>query len=61
MNSRLSGLENCALEWGFISTKGYGDPFRDVELDVLISASDGREWRVPAFWAGGNAELLTCA
>jgi len=30
----------------------YSDIFRDVDVDVVFSGPDGREWRVPAFWAG---------
>ena len=46
------GTRNCVTEWSFSSAKVYADPFNEVELDVLITAPDGSEQRVPAFWAG---------
>jgi hypothetical protein len=39
-------------EWSFESGKKYGDPFRDVTLDVAVSDSKGKEAVVPAYWAG---------
>ena len=46
------GAQNCVLEWTFRSAKAYADPFNDVELDAIITDPDGKESRVPAFWAG---------
>ena len=46
------GIRNCVTEWSYSSTKAYADPFNEVELDVLITAPDGAEQRVPAFWGG---------
>lgn len=46
------GVSHCVTEWSFSSGKAYADPFNEVELDVLITAPDGTEQRVPAFWAG---------
>ena len=46
------GTRNCVMEWSFSSAKVYADPFNEVEMDVLITAPDGAEQRVPAFWAG---------
>jgi hypothetical protein len=46
------GIRNCVTEWSFSSEKAYADPFNEVELDVLITAPDKSEQRVPAFWAG---------
>lgn len=46
------GPTNCPVEWGFTSSRVYPDPFNDVEVDVLFTAPDGCEQRVPAFWAG---------
>ena len=54
MMGHLTGVEHCALEWGFTSSETYADPFTDVELDVLIRDTGGRQWRVPAYWAGGD-------
>ena len=44
--------QNCAVEWAMTSGKTYGDPFNDVELDVVFTDPDGLERSVPAFWAG---------
>ena len=41
-------------EWLFTSGKQYKDAFNDVELDVIFDASGGAQYRVPAFWAGGQ-------
>ena len=43
---------NCIMEWSYASGKSYSDPFNDIELDLIITAPDGQEARVPAFWAG---------
>ena len=46
------GIQHCVTEWSFSSAKAYADPFNEVELDVVITAPDKSEQRVPAFWAG---------
>ena len=46
------GFQHCVTEWSFSSGKAYADPFNEVELDVVITAPDGTEQRVPTFWAG---------
>src|SRR5205823_1589300 len=46
------GVVNRAAEWTFTSSKPYADPFNDVELDMLVTAPDGSQQRIPAFWAG---------
>ena len=46
------GVERCATEWAFRSVKTYPDPFNEIELDVVFTDPQGREERVPAFWAG---------
>ena len=50
----LAGIMRCVTEMTFQSAKGYADPFNDIELDVVFADSQGREDRVPAFWAGEN-------
>ena len=52
--AQRTGVQNQAVEWDFKSQKTYGDPFNDVEVDVVFTNEEGRQWRVPAFWAGGN-------
>ncbi len=42
-------------EFTLRSTKKYSDPFWDIELDVLVTAPDGKQQRIPAFWSGGNS------
>ncbi|MDQ2774410.1 MAG: DUF4038 domain-containing protein [Acidobacteriota bacterium] len=49
------GVQNCAAEWSYHSGKSYGDPFNEVELDVIFATPSGEEHRVPGFWAGGSA------
>ena len=46
-----NGIERCVIEWEFASGKVYPDPFNEVELDVVFMDPQGREQRVPAFWA----------
>ena len=46
------GIARCVAEWSYSSDKAYGDPFNDVELDVVFTDPQGREQTVPAFWAG---------
>lgn len=50
----LNATARTAMEWSLASRKSYPDPFNDVELDVRFSTADGKEWRVPGFWAGGQ-------
>jgi hypothetical protein len=49
------GIQHCVTEWSFSSGKAYADPFNEVELDVLITAPEKSEQRVPAFWAGDQS------
>jgi len=48
------GTQYSVSEWGFTSGKPYADPFNQVELDVIFTHEQGGEWRVPAYWAGGQ-------
>ena len=50
----LPGLTNVPAEFGLNASCSYGDIFNDLEVDVVFSGPAGREWRAPAFWAGGN-------
>lgn len=47
------GLTNVPSEFSLTATQPYRDGSAEVEVDVLFIGSAG-EWRVPAFWAGGN-------
>ena len=48
-------------EWIFVSAKPYKDPFNEIELDVIFRDPQGREQRVPAFWAGGQERRVRYA
>ena len=45
-------VARSVAEWAYSSGKAYADPFNEVELDVVFTDPQGREQRVPAFWAG---------
>ena len=45
---------NVMVELSFEASRTYDDPFNTITLDVLFTAPNGDELRVPAFWAGGN-------
>ncbi len=44
---------NRVVEFGLQSSKAHADPFNELEVDLIFSGPGG-EWRVPAFWAGGQ-------
>jgi len=46
--------QNSMIEWSFTAGKEYGDPFNEIELDVVFTDPDGEERKVPAFWGGGQ-------
>src|SRR5208337_1887349 len=45
---------NVMTEVAFTSAGSYSDPFNEVTLNVVFVDPQGRELRVPAFWAGGK-------
>ena len=45
---------NRVAEVSLVSAKPYANPFMEVELDAVVTRPDGKQLRVPAFWAGGN-------
>jgi hypothetical protein len=45
---------NRLAEVSLRRAKIYADPFNEVTLDGVITDPKGKEFRVPAFWAGGN-------
>jgi hypothetical protein len=51
---QIHGTQYGISEWAYRPEKTYSDPFNQVTLDVEISGPDGRTWRVPAYWAGGQ-------
>ena len=42
------------VEWTYKSDRNHADPFNDVDVDVVFTIEGGRQWRIPAFWAGGE-------
>jgi len=50
----MYAIQNCMTEWSYSSHKIYKNPFNDVELNIVVTDSEGKENIVPAFWAGGN-------
>ena len=50
----MTGKTFEPIELTFYAEKNRRDPFNEIELDVLFRNEEGREWIVPAFWAGGN-------
>ena len=50
----LTVAANHVVEWSYQSRLRYENPFRDVEMDVVVTASTGEQWVVPAFWGGGD-------
>ena len=47
-------MVHCPVEWSFTSAKSYGNPFQDVDVDVIVRDPDGVELQVPAYWAGSG-------
>jgi Protein of unknown function (DUF4038)/Domain of unknown function (DUF5060) len=54
MPSTITGEQSELVELTFTSSKGYQDPFNEVDLDVIFVNERKQEWRVPAYWAGGD-------
>ena len=52
---------NRMVEFAFTSEKVYNDPFNEVEMVGIFRTPQGRELRVPAFWAGGQVWKLRYA
>ncbi len=45
-------IQNHMIELSYQTSHAYADPFNEVQLDVLFSTPEGKELRIPAFWAG---------
>ena len=45
---------NRVAELTFTSDKTYADPFNQLDLTAVFRRPDGKQLRVPAFWAGGR-------
>lgn len=46
---------NRIAEFTLNSSQSYSNPFLELELDALVTRPDGRQLRVPAYWAGGQS------
>jgi hypothetical protein len=46
---------NQVVEVPLVSAKTYANPFMDAQLDAIVTQPDGKQLRVPGFWAGGTA------
>ena len=57
----LTAQANCVTEIALTSEISYPNPFMEVTLDALVTAPDGRQLKLPAFWAGGNRWCLRYA
>ncbi|MBN1808263.1 MAG: DUF4038 domain-containing protein [Planctomycetes bacterium] len=40
-------------EWPLVSTVDHGDPFNELDVDIVVAGPGGLRMRVPAYWAGG--------
>jgi hypothetical protein len=54
MVRRITATQYEVSEWSYHSGKHYADPFNEIELDVTFTLENGKSWRVPAYWAGGD-------
>jgi hypothetical protein len=50
----LTAEANRIAEVALTTEISYPDPFKEITLDALVTAPEGRQLKVPAFWAGGN-------
>jgi len=46
--------QSCVAEWSWSTNREYGDPFNEVDVDVVFTDPRGEERRIPAFWSGGG-------
>jgi hypothetical protein len=53
-SQQREAVAGYATEWSYTSGKKYKDPFNEIDLDVIFDAPGGAQYRVPAFWAGGQ-------
>lgn len=45
---------NRPVEIALVSEKTYANPFTEVAVDAVVTQPGGGQFRVPAFWTGGN-------
>lgn len=46
------GQTNVPMEFSLTAAQVYRDIFNEVDVDVLFTGPGGKQWCVPAFWAG---------
>jgi len=51
---KAQAVQWMVTELAFTSSKAYVNGFNDVNLDVIFTHKDGTEFKVPAFWDGGD-------
>ncbi|MCQ6557214.1 apiosidase-like domain-containing protein [Paenibacillus mendelii] len=44
--------QNNVVEWTFQSEKSYSEPFHEIRFEAVVTGPDGKERRLPGFWAG---------
>ena len=49
----ITGKTNQVIEWSYTSDRERGDPFNELELDVIVKHR-ADSWRIPAYWQGGR-------
>lgn len=52
---------NHVAEVSLVSDKAYKNPFTEIELDAIVTQPDGKQLRVPMFWAGDRQWRLRYA
>ncbi|OIO01168.1 hypothetical protein COS16_06405 [Candidatus Desantisbacteria bacterium CG02_land_8_20_14_3_00_49_13] len=50
----MRGQKNVPVEFYLKSEKSHPDIFNNIEVDVIFTGPERDEWKVPAFWAGGD-------
>lgn len=53
VGTRAQAQQWDLFETSFETAKPYTNPFTDVEVDVIFRQCE-KQWKVPAFWAGGD-------
>lgn len=50
--------QNHTVEFTFTAHKTWEDPFNQLDLSAMVVEPDGRQRRIPGFWAGGSTWKL---
>lgn len=49
---KLGGRVRVPVECRFQGTVDYKDAFMEIDVDVIVTDEEGKQWKVPAFYAG---------